>query len=384
MTTRAKIIIGLVVVALAGGGFFYYWNFLRLPTTSLQPLTAKPLYKKAEELHHEADPKSIEVFEKLLAEEKDPNRRAYIQASIASDLYLTGGEEGKRKGVERIKAAIADPAITDGVRAGLVNSLLDMGVGIRDLDFMEKVFFAGEPYQTFYKEENQRISAGMRRMWEWSLEFFPTSYAHLQLAHFYAQKVFREDYNTRPAGERITDIKDWKRNLERGGALIERDSRFNSASRQISLYALRAVNHADLALQRAGDMAAAEVMFKDAILRAEFIKDDIHLKDLALGIRLQYAIRLSELYGASRQTDACALLTPFTALKAEDVKKYSILQWAVSLFQSDVEHPLGYAEPYPTHTDLYKLAAKCSDIRTLIEQLAGKPLDELLKQKDAH
>lgn len=386
---RRSILFTIIAILILGGigGFVYiqYRKYVEVRGTPLSPLTSKPLYQEAEELHHRADPGARQKFEQLLAEEQDPNRRAYIEASIASELSNREGIEGKKAAVERVKKVIADPTISNGVRAGMINALLDIGSGIRNLEFMEKVFFAGEPYQDIYNRADRSISRAMRFMWEWSIDLFPTSYAHLQLAHWYGLKLMREDYSKLPVGARESDIQMLKDNLAKGEALIDRDRRYNSAMRQASLQSLRAANYGILALQKEGDMGKAEEIFKKAIAEAELVKDDIHMQDLALGTRIQYAVMISDFYGPSRKADACAILKPFAALGRDDLRNYTVIQWVVSLFEAaDVEHPPGYTEPYPTHTDLYKLGVGCPEMKAFVENLTGKTIEQLLQQAKEH
>lgn len=360
-------LIALLVLALLAGGSFYYYKDVAI---GVKKEKEQAMRDEAYKLYRQGDPLSAEKLKQVLSIATDFKDKAYLSASLSLQEIKDSNSQVQAQAIKRVQDIIADSGIKPGLKAGMINLLVDLAIIKQDAAFLKERFFQEAPYDKFLADAQSQIFPALILVEEWSVENFPTSQAHLRLAEWYGSLAVRAQDDKK--SEYISKA---KRNLQQGEALLERDSSVNTPERQIGLHMFRASTHGILVLLGEEELKKAEELFRDAISRAEIVaRDNVYLQGIGLNARLRYAMLLA---AGKKDGDIGAdaniqdILKPFGDVTLEQGQRLSHMQSLINNLKVMAEtDSLASQKGYPGIGDYKKIAGISLEFNAFLKRFS--------------
>jgi len=314
MKNRYIIIIGLVVILLASGAYYFY----------TKKVVGSAIRQAFEEAHRSGDvEKSVQLGQRALSYASDKNEEARLKLVLASD-YL---KVQPKKSIDLLKSIAADASYASRYRARAVSFLADVYMnGSRPPSVALDMIFVGEPYGSFLEKDSKgrpNIPLAVRRLYEYSTQFYSLPQAEYRIAEFYAKRVLAARLNpsvklTKPESEYIANI---KTHLAKGDAALsdfltkrEEDSQIGYA------YWLKGIllgNLAELTSDKTY-LVQAEEAFQRSMELLRKPAASIHEQSQSVWAAFYYAAFLSRNYGNERANDIKNLLVYLSEPRFDD------------------------------------------------------------------
>ena len=250
--------------------------------------------------------KAIPKLEKIIQSPTSLEKEAYAKILLSLSHLLT---RDSIKAVELLKEVSINENYPKVWRAIAVQHLSEL-VDNYNENFIKTYIFIGQPFESFYKEENPALA--MRKLDEWSDKLFPTVVPNYRVAHWYAEQLTQNKLSPYLSDdERKIYLSELSQRLERADKIFA-DVPMESwdKDRLLLSYFLKARTLGKLYLlfpaetKKFGD---AENFFKKAVEvhAATYLPQKLWFAPL-----FYYAAFLSEIAGDSRTEEIKSLLTP--------------------------------------------------------------------------